>query len=129
MSRVNKAENTAYARRWRAKNRVRVREYWKKRYYGDLETERRKSRHRQGKCKTARMQLIRDLKSKPCADCGIEYPFYVMDFDHVRGEKKYAIGEHSIPWEAIAEEIEKCDVVCANCHRKRTWQRTITANT
>jgi hypothetical protein len=30
---------------------------------------------------------VDELKSRPCVDCGVRYPPYVMDFDHVRGEK------------------------------------------
>jgi hypothetical protein len=69
---------------------------------------------------------LRALKDKPCADGGIKYPYYVMDFDHREGQKK--IGDiarflkmHSK--RALLEEIAKCDVVCANCHRERTHQR------
>src|SRR5271166_71352 len=129
MGRISKEANTIYNRKYRAKNREHFRGYWKKRYYSDLETQRRKSRIRQGKSRVARMQLIRDCKSRPCADCGIEYPYYVMDFDHIIGEKKYRIADGTIPWEAIAEELSKCEVVCANCHRVRTWKRKVTANT
>lgn len=73
-----------------------------------------------------RAPIIRDAKDKPCADCGIQYPYYVMQFDHVRGEKKFNVGggwNNSI--ESIKEEIAKCDVVCANCHAERTYQRMI----
>jgi hypothetical protein len=68
--------------------------------------------------------IIRDAKSRPCADCGQVYPPYVMDFDHVRGKKRFNIGlfraGHTRPKEVLAE-IAKCDVVCANCHRERTY--------
>lgn len=65
-------------------------------------------------------------KSKPCADCGVLYPYYVMDFDHVRGEKlanvsSMATGRFKVS--DIDAEIAKCDVVCANCHRVRTYTR------
>jgi hypothetical protein len=73
------------------------------------------------KCK----QFIKDSKNKPCADCKITYPHYVMQFDHVRGEKLFTIGAsvslYGIP--SIKAEIEKCEVVCANCHSTRTWIR------
>jgi len=65
-------------------------------------------------------------KEKPCADCGIQYPPYVMDFDHVRGKKAFQLSiriHYSI--ERLRKEIEKCDVVCANCHRIRSHQRRI----
>lgn len=64
-------------------------------------------------------------KDKPCLDCGNRYPHYVMDFDHVRGEK---IGDVSALMRnasiaKIDAEIAKCDLVCSNCHRERTWER------
>ena len=69
--------------------------------------------------------LIIESKNKPCADCGLEYPPYVMDFDHRPDEEKLfnisTNGNKSV--ERVRQEIEKCDVVCANCHRERTHQR------
>lgn len=47
-----------------------------------------------------------------------------MDFDHVRGEKAFSIAVryvHSL--DKLFAEIEKCDIVCANCHRIRTQAR------
>jgi hypothetical protein len=71
--------------------------------------------------------VIREAKSVPCADCGHSYPHYVMDFDHREGEIKLfniasrVRGNVTAPrLEAIRQEIAKCDVVCANCHRERT---------
>lgn len=51
-----------------------------------------------------------------------------MDFDHVRGEKKFNISIAAVKLMSIAivqSEIEKCDVVCANCHRERTFKRIL----
>src|ERR1043165_4006429 len=70
-------------------------------------------------------ELIRQAKSRPCADCGVQYPYYVMDFDHRDGEDKL-FELHSVnrtTATGILREIEKCDVVCSNCHRERTYQR------
>jgi hypothetical protein len=78
----------------------------------------------------ARMKKARDyvdfVKSSPCADCGVSYQPCVMDLDHIRGVKKRGIsqmvdGGYTIP--ALKEEIAKCEVVCANCHRIRTHIR------
>lgn len=66
--------------------------------------------------------LIWSLKNKPCTDCHLEYPPYVMQFDHVRGEKYKAVGQLTKRTE-IFEEVKKCEVVCANCHAIRTWER------
>ena len=57
-------------------------------------------------------------------DCGITYPWYVMDFDHRRGKKKFSIcvaAQRGWSIKTIQEEIDKCDAVCANCHRIRTF--------
>lgn len=63
-------------------------------------------------------------EGKPCADCGEVYPPYVMDFDHVRGKKRFTIGRMTNHrHERVLEEIEKCDVVCCICHRLRTHLR------
>lgn len=65
-------------------------------------------------------------KDAPCADCKIQYPPYVMDFDHVRGTKLFNISvafANRYPIDKTLAEIAKCDVVCSNCHRIRTHQR------
>jgi hypothetical protein len=67
-------------------------------------------------------ELVRSLKDRPCMDCGVKYPHYVMDFDHQdRSEKRFDLSDCG-RWspEAIKAEAAKCDVVCANCHRERT---------
>jgi len=73
-------------------------------------------------------RIIREFKNVPCADCRKRYPFYVMDFDHVRGKKECGIANFvtrkGCSVEKLLEEIAKCDVVCANCHRKRTHKRS-----
>jgi hypothetical protein len=72
-------------------------------------------------------RIIRQAKDRPCSDCGSRYPPYVMDFDHRdRKNKRFNIGRDAliglIPDAALLEEINKCDVVCSNCHRMRTHQ-------
>lgn len=71
-------------------------------------------------------ERINALKDRPCTDCGVRYPSYVMDFDHVHGEKVAdicAMRRKTMEWERIVAEIEKCEVVCSNCHRARTHAR------
>lgn len=78
-----------------------------------------------------RRELVRQMKSRACADCGIQYPFYVMDFDHREGEfKKYELNRvDRMTARAILSEIKKCDVACANCHRERTYRRSLKKST
>lgn len=62
----------------------------------------------------------------PCMDCDVSYPPYVMDFDHRPGvDKKFNISDYRnvSSVKALLDEIEKCDLVCANCHRIRTFTR------
>ena len=72
-------------------------------------------------------ELIARLKAGPCKDCGKKYPPYVMDFDHLPGQIKIAnvsyLKRHRVAFEKIEAEVKKCDLVCANCHRVRSYKR------
>ena len=73
-----------------------------------------------------RRTLINTLKNKLCADCKGKFPPECMDFDHVRGEKSFNLAialTHSM--KRILNEVAKCDLVCANCHRIRTTKRKL----
>ncbi len=70
-------------------------------------------------------KLFEYLEQHSCVDCGESDPV-VLEFDHVRGEKSYnvsAMGWSVLPWNSLLKEIEKCDVRCANCHRRKTTER------
>jgi hypothetical protein len=84
----------------------------------------RAAAHRK-KQRAALKVLIRKAKDTPCADCGVRYPYYVMQFDHV-GEKSFTIGDlnrKSVSPSRVEAEIQRCEIVCANCHAERTHQR------
>lgn len=69
-------------------------------------------------------RLLRRLKRLPCKDCRVKFPYYLMDFDHVRGKKKFVVAKMtSQRWNTVLAEVAKCDVVCVMCHRKRTHRR------
>lgn len=62
------------------------------------------------------------LSDKACVDCGETDPV-VLDCDHVRGDKQANIAEmlnDARPWDVILEELSKCEIRCANCHRRKT---------
>ncbi len=66
------------------------------------------------------------LSTHSCVECKEGDPI-VLEFDHVKGRKRAIISRlvrngHSI--EVIQKEIEKCEVVCANCHRRRTYKNS-----
>lgn len=70
-------------------------------------------------------KFVRQLKeSSPCADCSKSFPYYVMDFDHMEN-KKFEVNflASSGRIGALKREIEKCEIVCSNCHRMRSHAR------
>lgn len=78
----------------------------------------------------AKHQLFLDeLKSKPCIDCGGTFPPECMDFDHRDpSEKCYNIGQKRgsrVSQVNLMLEVNKCDLVCANCHRVRTRKQAL----
>jgi hypothetical protein len=68
-----------------------------------------------------RQNLLEYLLHRQCVDCGERDPV-VLDLDHVLGVKKFNIGDaiSRLSWVKIAGELEKCEVRCANCHRRKT---------
>lgn len=74
-----------------------------------------------------RKHLRKHLSSNPCVDCG-ESDIVVLDFDHVRGNKISSLADSvNKAWSLrkIDEEIEKCEIRCANCHRRITHNRRL----
>lgn len=67
--------------------------------------------------------LFEFFSERSCVDCGEGDPV-VLEFDHLR-DKRFDIlqGLSDRTWQEIRDEIAKCEVVCANCHRLRTAHR------
>lgn len=73
-------------------------------------------------------EYVNQAKDAPCVDCDKRYPYYVMDFDHVADDKDANVGWLASQGVSIARlqaEMDKCEVVCSNCHRERTHRRSI----
>jgi hypothetical protein len=67
------------------------------------------------------------LQNNPCVDCG-EADIVVLEFDHVgeAGTKHFNISDATrfgYSMDKVIAEIAKCEVRCANCHRKKTYER------
>ncbi len=71
-------------------------------------------------------EKIIEAKKKPCVDCGHQFHWFLMEFDHTQDNK---LGK-GVSWLAgrvsmkkVLAEIDKCELVCVLCHRIRTWNR------
>lgn len=101
-------------------------EYNKKYYIVTKEKHNPARALRRNKVRQELTDYIRRAKNVPCTDCGQEYHYCQMQFDHVHGKKEFSIGEgiaKAITVSLLKEEMDKCEVVCANCHFLRTFLR------
>lgn len=90
-----------------------------------LDVERRREKWRR------QARMLDRLRERPCADCGGRFPPSAMDFDHRNPASKHSavtrlIGR--VGTERLLDEVAKCDIVCANCHRLRTFERRSAAS-
>ena len=104
--------------------KVCLRKHNKKWYANNKRKHRKKSDVYRNKTR----DYFRDLKSKtPCTDCGVSYPYYVMDYDHLDSTTKVAnistMCASGLSIESVKEEADKCELVCSNCHKARTHNR------
>ncbi len=78
-----------------------------------------------GPSRKAREDLVLQLKSNPCSDCGHGFPPEAMDFDHVRDQKLACISVlmRTGSMSRLQTELSKTEVVCAACHVVRTTTR------
>lgn len=93
-------------------------EHYKERtdYYKD------KSRRTNAEYRKRNLQFIVDfLKEHPCVDCGEKDPI-VLEFDHrERKDKECNISRmHTCHLDKLIKEMNKCDVRCSNCHKRKT---------
>lgn len=80
-------------------------------------------RDRAKKIQKEASDALTELKdNQPCMDCGVRYPYYVLEYDHCDPRTKEGnLKEMCSNGKAtLLREVAKCDLVCANCHRLRT---------
>ena len=95
-------------------------------WYANSKNARVKSSSRQRKMRSDKRAFLHECKNVPCMDCDIKYPPYVMDFDHRNPKDKIfnlaSAIDNNVSWINLKIEISKCDIVCSNCHRIRTFK-------
>ena len=99
----NQEKYRRYRKEWRSKNK---------------ETSRKLARDYYDRIRT----IIEEAKRGPCVDCGQQFPHYVMDLHHRAPETKRMNIGRTRGIRSTPAEIAKCDLLCANCHRIRTWR-------
>lgn len=87
----------------------------------DKETKSKRTERKRRRVMDNRAVVKAYLGVHPCVTCG-ESDIDILEFDHVRGRKFKAVGKlvgDGYALEVIFKEIKKCEVRCANCHKKR----------
>lgn len=106
------------------------RQWWCRACFRDYYAERRSHHRARGNALKARRvaeaqaYVLGVLRARACADCGVVDPV-LLEFDHV-GDKRADVAtlvRRGVRLPVLAEEIARCEVVCANCHRRRTARR------
>lgn len=69
-------------------------------------------------------QTVRAVKDRPCSSCGTHYPPYVLDYHHTGGKSANVSSLYEKSRDRLAREIEKCVLLCANCHRDETQRES-----
>lgn len=103
------------------------RESQRKSYLSNKEKHRERTKEYIKRKRIENRDYVTKIKaSSPCTDCKKFFHPTAMDFDHVIGKKDYHLAtlvNNSASTERIDREIAKCEIVCAICHRIRTYIR------
>ena len=97
---------------------------YRKKWWAGLSRERKKEKQDKANERSRKIKefLAAYKIKKRCKDCGYYKHHSALEFDHVRGKKMLNVCFAKSIAQA-EKEIKKCDVVCANCHRIRTFKR------
>jgi hypothetical protein len=97
--------------------------YYRKNKSRFIEKNRRNKRRQRRRLRA----ILLEYKGRLCADCGGTFHPWVMEFDHREGSVKESAVANLVSKGCtdarLLEEMSKCEVVCANCHRMRTYSR------
>ncbi len=97
---------------------------WRRKWWASLSPERKREKQIKAneRARKTKIFLVHYKMEKGCLDCGYKKHHSALEFDHIKGKKTINICFAKSIGQA-KKEIEKCEVVCSNCHRIRTWER------
>lgn len=96
----------------------------RRKWWANLSEERKREKQDKANVRASQVKkFIAEYKLKiGCVDCGYNKHHSALEFDHIVGDKKLNVCFAKSTKQAL-EEIKKCEVVCSNCHRIRTYTR------
>ena len=102
----------------RSCNKEKSKEYYYKNKQKIIKTN---IKYRKKQAQENRIIIIEHYKKNPCVDCG-EKDILVLELDHLRNKDRNVSEGAHIGWskKRLLDEIAKCEVRCANCHRRKT---------
>lgn len=115
---MNKKDQREYQRKYYQKNKERACEYQKERYQKIKKRLQEQRQQLRGWLRTIKVE-------RGCSRCPENHPAVLIFHHRDPSKKEYDIVKMvraKMPKEKILKEIEKCDVMCANCHRKLHWE-------
>jgi hypothetical protein len=110
----------------RLRDKEKQKEYARKHYLANREKMIQRAREDTVRRRKILRKYIDNAKDVPCLDCGNKYPPIAMDFDHISNDKLYNVAtmvNAAFSIQTVVKEMAKCEIVCAVCHRIRTYNR------
>jgi hypothetical protein len=111
----NKEAYKGYRDKWAAENKEQLAEAKKKYRVENRDKINQRMRNRKRKMKD---KIIEIKKNSKCIRCGFD-DARALQFHHINpSDKLFAIGNRymAYTWDIIQKEIDKCEILCANCH-------------
>ena len=117
----DKEKRAEYERKYRAEHPEQVREAHRRHYYANHEETKQKLRRDNKLIRNRRRKLIVGTLGGKCVACGYNSCDAALEFHHLDPtDKKISLStrDMQLAWEKIEKELEKCILLCANCHRE-----------
>ncbi len=72
-----------------------------------------------------KQQIFSYLCERECAICGEDDPL-VLEFDHLHSKRAdiSKLIQSNCTWEQLSLELDKCQVLCSNCHKRKTHRES-----